>query len=133
MPAKSTDPALLFIALDGFKAVNDCYGHDVGDKLLTAVGERLSAALGEGALTARLGGDEFAAVVHDAGQTVEARAGAARAICSAGRSPPTTRRPSSPDTSRRSREAGQRGARKTGHEAMPGFSAIRARAIPGKV
>lgn len=75
MPVKGTEPALLFIDLDGFKAVNDCYGHDVGDKLLTAVGERLLAALGEGALTARLGGDEFAAVVQDAGEAVEAKAG----------------------------------------------------------
>ena len=75
MPHKDTEPALLFIDLDGFKAVNDCYGHDVGDKLLTAVGERLSEALGPGALTARLGGDEFAAVVQDAGESVEIRAG----------------------------------------------------------
>lgn len=72
MPAKGTEPVLLFIDLDGFKAVNDCYGHDVGDKLLTAVGERLSAALGEGALAARLGGDEFAAVLQHAGGPIEA-------------------------------------------------------------
>ena len=75
MPAKGTEPVLLFIDLDGFKAVNDCYGHDVGDKLLTAVGERLSAELGEGALAARLGGDEFAAVLQHADGPIEAVAG----------------------------------------------------------
>ncbi len=74
MTAKGTEPVLLFIDLDGFKAVNDCYGHDVGDKLLTAVGERLSAALGEGSLIARLGGDEFAAVLDHPEDAVEARA-----------------------------------------------------------
>lgn len=74
MPIRDTEPVLLFIDLDGFKAVNDCYGHDVGDKLLAGVGERLAAALGEGALTARLGGDEFAAVMENAGEGVEARA-----------------------------------------------------------
>ena len=76
MPTKGTEPVLLFIDLDGFKAVNDCYGHDVGDKLLAAVGERLVNALGEGALTARLGGDEFAAVLENAGEALEKKAAA---------------------------------------------------------
>jgi diguanylate cyclase (GGDEF)-like protein len=48
--------------LDGFKPVNDIYGHAVGDKLLIAVGERLADACGE-AHVARLGGDEFALIV----------------------------------------------------------------------
>jgi diguanylate cyclase (GGDEF)-like protein len=49
--------------LDGFKPVNDIYGHAVGDKLLIAVGERLADACGE-AHVARLGGDEFALIVR---------------------------------------------------------------------
>ncbi|MBB1202451.1 bifunctional diguanylate cyclase/phosphodiesterase [Enterobacteriaceae bacterium 89] len=51
--------ALMFMDLDGFKAVNDAFGHDVGDKLLVAVTERLLLPL-EGQFTlARIGGDEF--------------------------------------------------------------------------
>ncbi len=52
------------IDLDGFKPVNDIYGHAVGDKLLIAVGERLLEACGE-AHVARLGGDEFALIVKE--------------------------------------------------------------------
>ncbi len=48
--------------LDGFKPVNDIYGHAVGDKLLIAVGERLTEACGD-IHVARLGGDEFALIV----------------------------------------------------------------------
>lgn len=51
--------ALALIDLDGFKAVNDNFGHAFGDKLLVAVAERMRAAAGD-ALLARLGGDEFA-------------------------------------------------------------------------
>jgi diguanylate cyclase (GGDEF)-like protein len=49
--------------LDGFKPVNDIFGHAVGDELLRAVGERLSATWESRAHIARLGGDEFALVV----------------------------------------------------------------------
>lgn len=51
--------ALLFVDLDHFKKINDQYGHDVGDALLSAFAQRLSDCLGEGELLARLGGDEF--------------------------------------------------------------------------
>jgi len=51
--------ALYLLDLDGFKPVNDRYGHDVGDALLVAVGERLRAQLRGTDLVARLGGDEF--------------------------------------------------------------------------
>ena len=54
---------LLFIDLDGFKEVNDSYGHDSGDMLLCAVGQRLRAALPPDALLARWGSDEYLVVL----------------------------------------------------------------------
>jgi len=57
--------AVVFIDLDGFKAVNDQYGHDAGDRLLTALASRMKRALRETDTLARLGGDEFVAVLVD--------------------------------------------------------------------
>lgn len=54
---------LCFIDLDGFKSVNDTYGHGVGDRLLVAVADRLSAAV-PAILLARVGGDEFVGLVR---------------------------------------------------------------------
>ncbi|WP_377296707.1 putative bifunctional diguanylate cyclase/phosphodiesterase [Rhizobium sp. SGZ-381] len=54
------DVALLYLDLDGFKEVNDAYGHATGDELIRAVSAGLSALVGEKAVLARLGGDEFA-------------------------------------------------------------------------
>ena len=55
--------ALLLLDLDGFKDVNDALGHEVGDRVLQAVGERLLAASApSGAVPTRLGGDEFAII-----------------------------------------------------------------------
>lgn len=55
--------ALLMLDLDGFKGVNDRYGHPVGDALLQSVSNRLKECAGEGDLVSRLGGDEFA-IIH---------------------------------------------------------------------
>lgn len=52
--------AVHYLDLDGFKPVNDQFGHNVGDALLAAVAERLAAAIRNGDIAARLGGDEFA-------------------------------------------------------------------------
>ena len=57
--AKSGRLALLFIDLDGFKPVNDTYGHSVGDKVLEQVGQRLKALSRGRDVVARVGGDEF--------------------------------------------------------------------------
>ncbi|MFU8947193.1 diguanylate cyclase domain-containing protein [Mycetocola zhadangensis] len=54
-----TPVSLLFIDLDGFKGINDTHGHDVGDSLLTLVGQRILSATRAGDVVARLGGDEF--------------------------------------------------------------------------
>ncbi len=50
---------LLFVDFDGFKRVNDTYGHDVGDRLLHQIGHRLPQVLREGDSVARFAGDEF--------------------------------------------------------------------------
>ncbi|MFO1185746.1 MAG: EAL domain-containing protein [Bauldia sp.] len=59
-------PAVVCFDLDGFKTINDTYGHAVGDLLLAAVAERASLLLPPGGLAARLGGDEFTAIVTGA-------------------------------------------------------------------
>jgi GGDEF domain-containing protein len=56
--------ALLFCDLDDFKPVNDSFGHDTGDVVLTAVAERMRAAVRGTDLVARLGGDEFVVLVE---------------------------------------------------------------------
>ncbi|MBB3172555.1 diguanylate cyclase (GGDEF)-like protein [Endobacter medicaginis] len=57
---------VLYLDLDGFKAVNDSLGHIAGDQLLRAVSQGFTRALGEGDILARLGGDEFAVILSPA-------------------------------------------------------------------
>jgi diguanylate cyclase (GGDEF)-like protein len=58
--AKMHELALFCLDLDGFKGVNDMFGHPDGDKLLVQVARRLERCVGDKAMVARLGGDEFA-------------------------------------------------------------------------
>lgn len=57
--------AVAYLDLDGFKEVNDHYGHEAGDKLLMGIASNMKNALREGDTLARLGGDEFVMVLHD--------------------------------------------------------------------
>jgi diguanylate cyclase (GGDEF)-like protein len=56
--------ALIFLDLDGFKAVNDAYGHDIGDRLLRNAAAGFNAVCGDRTI-ARIGGDEFAIILSD--------------------------------------------------------------------
>ena len=93
---------VLFLDLDGFKLINDSLGHQMGDRVLTAVGDRIGAELRAVDTGARFGGDEFAILLHD----TDARR------C-AGRRPPRAGRAGTPPRPRRVRrlDQGQHGHR----------------------
>jgi diguanylate cyclase (GGDEF)-like protein len=63
--------ALLYLDLDGFKSVNDQFGHNVGDQVLQIVAQRFRNVIREGDLLCRQGGDEFVVLVPEAGSTDE--------------------------------------------------------------
>jgi len=62
---KKNKIAVLFLDLDGFKLINDSFGHNVGDELLKVIASRLLALLRQSDIVARLGGDEFIFVVDN--------------------------------------------------------------------
>jgi diguanylate cyclase (GGDEF)-like protein/PAS domain S-box-containing protein len=64
---RHAERAVVFIDLDGFKEVNDRYGHAAGDELLSIVGGRLADVVRDGDMVGRIGGDEFLAVCPDIG------------------------------------------------------------------
>ena len=67
LPSSSmTGFALMLLDLDGFKSINDAFGHKAGDRVLVEVGRRLRQSLSNDVLVARLGGDEFAVLLDTA-------------------------------------------------------------------
>ncbi len=78
--------AVLFLDLDGFKAINDTFGHDVGDALLREVSERIVACVRDSDTVARMGGDEFTVILSNV-QTSNASDRVAKKIVEAIASP----------------------------------------------
>jgi diguanylate cyclase (GGDEF)-like protein len=75
---RSAPLAVLLLDVDDFKMVNDSFGHGTGDRLLEAVAQRVTAAVGDAGLTSRLGGDEFAILLYEA--SLETAVGVATTI-----------------------------------------------------
>ena len=75
--------AVAFLDLDGFKAINDRHGHDVGDLLLISLANRMKGALREGDTLSRIGGDEFVALLLDIGNVEASKPTLTRLLASA--------------------------------------------------
>ncbi len=72
--------ALLYLDLQRFKAINDSFGHEAGDRALVEVARRLSGSLRKADVVARVGGDEFAVLLTEAGEEQEGAVQAARRV-----------------------------------------------------
>lgn len=68
-PLPAGDAALFFVDLDGFKTINDDYGHDAGDLVLKGIAGALLGIVREGDMVARIGGDEFVIVLRATPET----------------------------------------------------------------
>jgi diguanylate cyclase (GGDEF)-like protein len=79
--------AMLLIDLDGFKLVNDAYGHAAGDQVLTAFAHHLRATVRTGDTPARIGGDEFAVLLTDVTTAEQAVTAAQRILTAAAGQP----------------------------------------------
>jgi diguanylate cyclase (GGDEF)-like protein len=71
---------VMSIDLDGFKAVNDTYGHQIGDRLLVAVAKRMQSALAPTDVLSRMGGDEFLLICNTSGQNSDIESYASRLL-----------------------------------------------------
>lgn len=56
---------LMYLDIDGFKPINDTFGHSIGDQVLITIGKRLTEVVGRNGLVARLGGDEFVVLIAE--------------------------------------------------------------------
>jgi diguanylate cyclase (GGDEF)-like protein/PAS domain S-box-containing protein len=72
--------AVLFLDLDGFKAVNDEFGHEAGDGLLCEIARRLAAAIRHSDTVARVGGDEFTVILNEIGSPADVTAVAGKIL-----------------------------------------------------
>ncbi len=63
---------IFYIDIDDFKPINDAYGHEIGDRMLAAVGKRLRSATRSADLVARLGGDEFVVLLSSPASPADA-------------------------------------------------------------
>jgi diguanylate cyclase (GGDEF)-like protein len=79
--------ALLLLDLDGFKLINDVYGHDAGDAVLVEFGHLLRSVLRTADVAARIGGDEFAVLLADVATAQHAVAAAQRILAATARNP----------------------------------------------
>jgi diguanylate cyclase (GGDEF)-like protein/PAS domain S-box-containing protein len=81
---RSQSLAVAYLDLDKFKDVNDSLGHEIGDKLLIALANRMNQAIRRGDTLARIGGDEFVAVLLDIGDVQAAESTLVRLLGAAG-------------------------------------------------